>query len=354
MRPPGRHRRRRRDPGGARRRRPLVHGLPQLRRLGQRDVRQRHPALRPLPPRRGGREPFPLEIATRDGVKTLTASDDGLSPPTWATPRVLGETKVGGRRPLVAGHPRRHGQPARRRVRRRPRRRRAAARRRPTTTRRVYPDGVNVEFVVRRGERPRRDAGPRARLGRDPLVRHRRLRGDGRGRGRRRARPARRPTASTSPAAPSTVTWTEDDRVLLTGPAVIVARGHDRALSRRLTFRRMDITGASALVTGAASGIGAAVARRLAAAGAPVVVADLQADKGEALAAEIGGEFVSRRRHRHRPARRPRSTGPPSSARCGSWSTPPASAGRSAPSAGTASSTPPTTSTRSRRSSRST
>ena len=54
----------------------------------------------------------------------------------------------------------------------------------------------------------------------------------------------------------------------------------------------MDITGSSALVTGAASGIGAAVARQLAAAGAKVVVADLQADKGEALAQEIGGAFA--------------------------------------------------------------
>jgi NAD(P)-dependent dehydrogenase (short-subunit alcohol dehydrogenase family) len=54
----------------------------------------------------------------------------------------------------------------------------------------------------------------------------------------------------------------------------------------------MDITGSSALVTGAASGIGAAVARQLAAAGAKVVVADLQADKGEALAKEIDGAFA--------------------------------------------------------------
>ena len=54
----------------------------------------------------------------------------------------------------------------------------------------------------------------------------------------------------------------------------------------------MDLTGASAVVTGAASGIGAAVARRLAGLGAHVVVADLQPDKGEALAAEIGGVFV--------------------------------------------------------------
>jgi NAD(P)-dependent dehydrogenase (short-subunit alcohol dehydrogenase family) len=55
----------------------------------------------------------------------------------------------------------------------------------------------------------------------------------------------------------------------------------------------MDISGASALVTGGASGIGAAVARRLASAGATVVVADLQAERGRTLAAEIGGEFVS-------------------------------------------------------------
>ena len=54
----------------------------------------------------------------------------------------------------------------------------------------------------------------------------------------------------------------------------------------------MDINNASAVVTGAASGIGAAVARALAARGARVVVADLQADKGRALAEEIGGAFV--------------------------------------------------------------
>ena len=54
----------------------------------------------------------------------------------------------------------------------------------------------------------------------------------------------------------------------------------------------MDINGSSALVTGAASGIGAAVARQLASAGAKVVVADLQADKGETLAKEIDGAFV--------------------------------------------------------------
>jgi NAD(P)-dependent dehydrogenase (short-subunit alcohol dehydrogenase family) len=47
-----------------------------------------------------------------------------------------------------------------------------------------------------------------------------------------------------------------------------------------------------ALVTGAASGIGAAVARQLAKRGTRVVVADVQEEKGRALAEEIGGEFV--------------------------------------------------------------
>jgi len=55
----------------------------------------------------------------------------------------------------------------------------------------------------------------------------------------------------------------------------------------------MDINGVSAVVTGGASGIGAAVARQLAAKGAKVVVADLNADKGEALAKEIDGAFVA-------------------------------------------------------------
>ena len=54
----------------------------------------------------------------------------------------------------------------------------------------------------------------------------------------------------------------------------------------------MDINGVSGVVTGGASGIGAAVARALAARGTRVVVADLQEEKGTALAEEIGGAFV--------------------------------------------------------------
>ncbi|MBO9712348.1 SDR family NAD(P)-dependent oxidoreductase [Sphingomonas sp.] len=53
----------------------------------------------------------------------------------------------------------------------------------------------------------------------------------------------------------------------------------------------MKFEGTAAVVTGGASGLGAATARALAAAGAKVALFDLNADKGEALAAELGGVF---------------------------------------------------------------
>ncbi|WP_062316720.1 3-hydroxybutyrate dehydrogenase [Demequina maris] len=51
-----------------------------------------------------------------------------------------------------------------------------------------------------------------------------------------------------------------------------------------------DLEGRKALVTGGASGIGLACARELAGRGARVVVADINAEAAEAVAAEIGGE----------------------------------------------------------------
>jgi len=53
-----------------------------------------------------------------------------------------------------------------------------------------------------------------------------------------------------------------------------------------------DLEGHVALVTGGASGIGAATSARLAAEGASVVVADVQRDAGERVAADIGGRFA--------------------------------------------------------------
>ncbi len=54
----------------------------------------------------------------------------------------------------------------------------------------------------------------------------------------------------------------------------------------------MDIAGKSFLVTGAASGLGEGVARMLVQAGGQVVLADMQADKGQAIAQEIGAQFI--------------------------------------------------------------
>ncbi|HEY8435253.1 MAG TPA: SDR family NAD(P)-dependent oxidoreductase [Sphingomicrobium sp.] len=53
----------------------------------------------------------------------------------------------------------------------------------------------------------------------------------------------------------------------------------------------MDISGAAAVVTGAASGLGEATARALAARGAKVAVFDRDAERGEKVASEIGGIF---------------------------------------------------------------
>jgi NAD(P)-dependent dehydrogenase (short-subunit alcohol dehydrogenase family) len=55
----------------------------------------------------------------------------------------------------------------------------------------------------------------------------------------------------------------------------------------------MNIESRNALVAGGASGLGAATARTLAAAGANVTIADVNAERGAALAEEIGGRFVA-------------------------------------------------------------
>jgi NAD(P)-dependent dehydrogenase (short-subunit alcohol dehydrogenase family) len=54
----------------------------------------------------------------------------------------------------------------------------------------------------------------------------------------------------------------------------------------------MDIQGKVFIVTGGASGLGEGTARMLAANGGKVVIADMQVEKGEAVAKELGGAFL--------------------------------------------------------------
>jgi len=55
----------------------------------------------------------------------------------------------------------------------------------------------------------------------------------------------------------------------------------------------MKFSGVSAVVTGGASGLGAATAEALSAEGAHVAIWDMNSEKGEALAAKLGGVFSS-------------------------------------------------------------
>jgi len=54
----------------------------------------------------------------------------------------------------------------------------------------------------------------------------------------------------------------------------------------------VELNGASAIVTGGASGIGEAVVRRLGALGARCVIVDLDEGKGKEIASAIGGQFA--------------------------------------------------------------
>ncbi len=57
----------------------------------------------------------------------------------------------------------------------------------------------------------------------------------------------------------------------------------------------MEINGSGALIAGGASGLGEATARRLHTSGARVLIADLNEDRGAALAAELGDRAAFRR-----------------------------------------------------------
>jgi NAD(P)-dependent dehydrogenase (short-subunit alcohol dehydrogenase family) len=54
----------------------------------------------------------------------------------------------------------------------------------------------------------------------------------------------------------------------------------------------MELSGTAAIISGGASGLGEAAARELAAAGSTVIIADLNEERGKAVAADTDGEFV--------------------------------------------------------------
>ena len=98
----------------------------------------------------------------------------------------------------------------------------------PTHDEALFPHGVNVEFVVREGERHvamrvhERGSGETRSCGTGACaVMVAAALADG-ARGPEAADVAYRVDV---PGGTLTVTWTADDRVLLTGPAVVVARG---------------------------------------------------------------------------------------------------------------------------------
>jgi diaminopimelate epimerase len=168
----------------------------------------------------------PIPVATRDGLKVLTVDGDAITA-DLGRPKPLGETSV---RVGLRTWPARHvdlGNPH------------AVAfvddladagtlHEAPGHDERLFPQGVNVEFVVREG------------------ARHVAMRVHERGSGETRscgtgacavmvaaalADGAEVPGADDVayrvdvPGGTLTVTWTSDDRVLLTGPAAIVASG---------------------------------------------------------------------------------------------------------------------------------
>jgi diaminopimelate epimerase len=167
---------------------------------------------------------MPIDVGTRDGVKTLTLDGDQVTV-DLGRPQVLPETKVSvGATTWPATHVD-MGNPH------------AVAfvgdeatlaaldlTRPPEHDATVYPDGVNVELVVRRGERH--------------LAMRVHERGSGETRSCGTGAGAVLVAAATADGAakPATyrldvpggtlsLTWTEDDHVLLTGPAVLTARG---------------------------------------------------------------------------------------------------------------------------------
>ena len=195
----------------------LVHGLPQLRRLAQRDVRQRHPRARPLPGHPRRRRPA-RPAADRDPRRHQDAHLRRRPDHRRHGPARGARRDHGHRRGAVSfeAAPRQHGQPARRRVRRRPRRRPARCARRPATTRRSTPTASTSSSSYAAASTTSRcgcTSAARARPGPAAPARApwwwRRPLADGAERGT--------PYTVDLPGGTLQIVWTEDDRILMTG-----------------------------------------------------------------------------------------------------------------------------------------
>ena len=79
--------------------------------------------------------------------------------------------------------------------------------------------------------------------------------------------------------------------LLLTLPSPVKALQGRLTNATKLALTR-NPSGSVAVITGGASGIGFATARRFAAEGARVVIGDMNPETGEAAAAEVDGLFV--------------------------------------------------------------
>ena len=144
----------------------------------------------------------PIPIGTRDGVKVLTIDGDRITADMGTPKRARRDHGVRGRAHLAGRGTSTWATRTRSRS-------STTSPTQATCSTRPAHDARALPRRRQRGVRrtpwgaARRDARARARLGRDPLVRHRRLRGDG-GRCRRPTAPtATSPTGSTCPAAPS-------------------------------------------------------------------------------------------------------------------------------------------------------
>ena len=166
----------------------LVHGLPQRRRLDAARCAATASASSPATSTTTRARRPGSTIDTRDGVKIVDDAGDGLLTVDMGTP--AGARR---RRPSAStalAHAARHvstGNPHAVAFVDDARPRPARCSTEPGYDPTVYPDGVNVEFVVRRGAHHVAMRVHERGLRRDPVLRHRRVRGDGRHRAGRRA-----------------------------------------------------------------------------------------------------------------------------------------------------------------------